>query len=92
MNTLASRGETSNGIIDNLFTGFMAYTDKKFVEYMEKCKDSFEEGEDVTYQAIMLKAERYQDRVMSNKWNTITIEQEQIIDLRAQIALINSRQ
>jgi hypothetical protein len=55
---LSSRGETSNHIITNQFTGYMAYTDKKFVEYIEKCKDRYEEGEDVTYLGIMSKAER----------------------------------
>jgi hypothetical protein len=53
MNTLASRGKTSKNIIINLFTGYTACTNKKFVEYMEKCKDSYEEGENVTYQGIM---------------------------------------
>jgi hypothetical protein len=58
MNALASRGETSNDIITNLFTGYMACTDKRFIEYMDKCKDTYKEGEDITYQGIMLKAER----------------------------------
>jgi hypothetical protein len=50
MNTLASRGETSSNRMTSLFTGFMACTDKKFVEYMEKCKDNYEDGQDVNYQ------------------------------------------
>jgi hypothetical protein len=46
----------------------MAYTNKKFVEYMEEFKDSHEEGKDVTYQAIMSKSERkYNVRGMSNE-------------------------
>jgi hypothetical protein len=91
MNTLDSRGQTSNDIIINLFTGCMAYTDKTFEEYMEKCKDNYEDGEDVNYQGIMLKEERkYQARVMNNEWNTLTSEQEQITVFKAQIASINS--
>jgi hypothetical protein len=58
MNTLASIGKTSNDIMTNLFTRYMACTDKKFVEYMEKCKDSYEEEEVFTYQGIMSKTER----------------------------------
>jgi hypothetical protein len=58
MNELASRGETSNNIITNVFTGYMACTDKRFVEYMDQCKDNYKEGEDITYQDIMLKAEK----------------------------------
>jgi 23S rRNA maturation mini-RNase III len=39
----------------------------------------------------MSKVERkYQARVMSNKWNTLTNKEEQIIALKAQIAAINS--
>jgi hypothetical protein len=39
----------------------------------------------------MLNVERkYQARVMSNEWNTLTSEQEQIIALNLQIASINS--
>jgi hypothetical protein len=62
----------------------MACTDKKFIEYMDKCKDSYEEGKDLTNQALMYKAERkYQARVMSNEWNTLSNEQEQIVALKA---------
>jgi hypothetical protein len=91
MNTLASRGESSNNIIINLFSVYMACTNKKFIEYMDKCKDSYEEGKDLTHQTLMSKAERkYQARVMSNKWNTLSNEQEQIVALKAQLASINS--
>jgi hypothetical protein len=39
----------------------------------------------------MLKDERkYQSRVMSNEWNTITSEQGQMIPLKAQLAFMNS--
>jgi hypothetical protein len=58
---------------------------------MEKCKDRYEYGEGVTYQAIMSKAQRkYQARVMSNDCNTLTTKQQQIIALKAKIASINS--
>jgi hypothetical protein len=75
INTFAPRGKTSNDIITNLFTGYMACTYKKCVKYMEKFKDTYEEGEGVSYQGIMSKAERkYQVRVMNNEWNTLNIE------------------
>jgi hypothetical protein len=46
---------------------------------MDKCKDNYKEGEDITFQGIMLKSERkYQAQVMNNEWNTLTCEQEQI--------------
>jgi hypothetical protein len=58
MSALASRGETSNDVITNLFTGYMACTDKRFVKYMDKYKDNYKQGEDIIYQGIMLKAKR----------------------------------
>jgi hypothetical protein len=44
LNTLAIRGETSTDIIINLLTGYLACSDRKFTEYIEKCKDEYEEG------------------------------------------------
>jgi hypothetical protein len=38
MNTLASRGETSNDIITNLLTGYMAYTDKNLLSIRKNAK------------------------------------------------------
>ena len=90
MNSLASRGETSNDILVNLIRGYLACSDKKFVEYIEKCKDSYEEGENMTYQSLMAKAERkYQARVMNGEWNLPTQEQEEIIALKAKLASWN---
>jgi hypothetical protein len=39
---------------------------------MGKCKDNYEEGDDITYQGIMLKAEiKYQGQTMNNEWDTL---------------------
>jgi hypothetical protein len=91
MITLASRGASSSDIIINLFSGYKSCTNKKFIECMDKCKDSYEEGEDLTYRTLMSKTERkYQARVMRNQWNTLSNEQEQIVALKAQLTSINS--
>jgi len=87
LHTLSSRGETSSDILTNLFTGYQACTDKKFVEYIDKYKDEYEEGEDITYETLMAKAEKkYQARLLSSEWNAPTREQEEIIALKSQIA------
>jgi hypothetical protein len=58
---------------------------------MDRYKDNYKEGEDITYQGIMLKAGReYQAQVINNEWNTLTSKQEQIVVLKARIASINS--
>jgi hypothetical protein len=68
----------------------MACSDKKFVEYMEKCQDEYDKGENDTYQILMFKAERKNKAcIMCNKWNTSTQEQEEIIALKAKIAAWN---
>jgi hypothetical protein len=92
MTTLSSRGGTSSDIIINLFTGYMACSDKKFVEYIEKCQDDYEDGAHFTYQELMSKAEKkYQARVMTKEWNTLTSEQEEIVALKAQLAAISDK-
>jgi hypothetical protein len=53
MNTLTFRGKTSSNIIINLFTGYMACSDKKCVEYIDKCKDEYKEGENIIYQLLV---------------------------------------
>ena len=53
MEQLAARGETSSDLLINLFAAFMAVPDKKFVDYIEKQKDKFDEGEDVTTKYLM---------------------------------------
>jgi hypothetical protein len=66
----------------------MACTDKKFTEYIEKCRDNYKEGENMTYQELMSKAEpKYQTRILNGEWNTPTQEQSEIIALKAKLAL-----
>jgi hypothetical protein len=40
LNTLSTRGESSNDILINLLTGYMACSDRKFTEYIENGKMS----------------------------------------------------
>jgi hypothetical protein len=90
MNTLATRGKTSSDIIINLIRGYMACTNKTFVEYIEKCKDNYEEGENIRYQFLMAKSERkYQAHTLNGEWNVPTQEQEETIALKARLAYWN---
>ena len=41
--SLTSRGETTTDLLTNLFEGYLACQDKKFIEYIEKLKDGYEE-------------------------------------------------
>jgi hypothetical protein len=56
-----------------LLTGYLACSDRKFNDYIEKFKDEHEEGTNITYQDLMRKAElKYQFRIMSGEWNALT--------------------
>jgi hypothetical protein len=83
---LAARGESSSDLLINLFAAFMVVPDKKFVEYIEKQKDKFDEGEDVTTKKLMQVAlTKYKDRKRSDTWQAPSAEAEQIMALTAQI-------
>jgi predicted RNA-binding protein YlxR (DUF448 family) len=83
---LAARGESSSDILINVFTAYLAVPDKKFVEYVEKQKDRFDEGEDITYKKLMQVALiKFKDRKRSDKWQAPSAEEEQILALTAQI-------
>ena len=83
---LAARGETSSDLLINLFAAFLAVPDKKFVEYIEKQKDKYDEGEDITTKKLMQVALiKYKDRKRSEMWQTPSPEEEQIMALTAQV-------
>ena len=83
---LAARGETSSDLLINLFAAFMAVPDKKFVEYIEKQKDRYDEGEDLTTKRLMQVALiKYKDRKRSDVWQAPSLEEEQIMALTAQL-------
>jgi hypothetical protein len=83
---LAARGETSSDLLINLFSAYGAVPDKKFVEQMERQKDKFDDGEDVTVKTLMQVALiRYKDRKRSGLWQAPSAEEEQIIALTAQV-------
>jgi hypothetical protein len=56
IDSLAARGETSNDLLTNLFKGYEAATDNTFVDYIGRKKERYEEGEDVTSDALMEQA------------------------------------
>jgi hypothetical protein len=83
---LAARGETSSDLLINLFAAFMAVPDKKFVDYIEKQKDKYDEGEDLSTKRLMQVALiKYKDRKRADLWQAPSIKEEQILALTAQI-------
>ena len=84
---LAARGETSSDLLIDLFAAFiMAVPDKQFVEYIEKQKDRYAEGEDLSTKHLMQVALiKYKDRKRSDVWQAPSLEEEQIMALTAQL-------
>eukprot|EP00957_Ditylum_brightwellii_P128246 9780903-Ditylum_brightwellii.AAC.1 len=48
-----SRGEKSDDLIVNLFCGYLAVTDYKFTQYIERLQERYEEGEAIEYATLM---------------------------------------
>jgi hypothetical protein len=83
---LAARGESSSDLLINLFAAYLSVPDRKFVEYVEKQKDKFDEGEDISPKLLMQVAlTKFKDRTRSGKWQAPSPEEAQIIALTAQI-------
>jgi hypothetical protein len=83
---LSAREETSSDLLINLFSAYGAVPDKKFVEQIERQKDKFDDGEDVTVKTLMQVALiRYKDRKRSGLWQAPSAEEEQIIALTVQV-------
>ena len=92
INSLSSRGEETADLLTNLFQGYLACSDKKFVDYIDKLKDDYEEGADIHYELLMTKAQqKCKSRLLTNEWNAPTEEQEEIIALRAEIKEIKAQ-
>ena len=83
---LSACGETSSDLLINLFAAFLAVPDKKFVDYIEKQKDKYDEGEDISAKKLMQVALiKYKDRKRADVWQAPSAEEEQILALTAQI-------
>jgi hypothetical protein len=83
---LAARGAQSSDLLINLFEAYLAVPDRKFVDYIEKQKDKFDEGEDVTEKTLMQVAiVKYKDRKRSDTWQAPSREEVEIVALKAEI-------
>jgi hypothetical protein len=89
---LQKRRETSNDLLTNLFKGYRACDDRKFVEYIEKKQEAYEEGEDIDPDRLMALAEnKYKLRLQNNEWKTPSEEQTKILALEAKIKSMENK-
>ncbi len=89
---LQKRRETSNDLLTNLFKGYLACDDRKFVEYIEKKLETYEEGEHMDPNHLMALAEnKYKIRVQSGEWKAPSEEQTKILALEAKIKSLETK-
>jgi hypothetical protein len=83
---LAARGAQSSDLLINLFEAYLAVPDRKFVDHIEKQKDKFEDGDEVTEKTLMQVALiKFKDRKRSDKWQAPSAEESEIVALKAEI-------
>ena len=84
---LLARGEVSNDLLVNLFKGYKASSDRRFVAYIEKKEEDYEDGTvSITPQQLMTFAKnRYEVLVEKGLWNAPSAEEEKILALEATI-------
>jgi hypothetical protein len=88
--SLSARGETSSGLLINLFKGYKAANDVEFLDFLRRKEKSYEEGEDVNSRSLMADALiKFKARKLVGKWSAPTKEQGQILALTAQLELLN---
>jgi hypothetical protein len=83
---LAARGESSSDLLVNLFAAYLAVPDRKFVEYVEKQKDKYDKGEDISPKLLMqIALTKFKDRTRAGKWQAPSADEAQIIALKAEL-------
>ena len=83
---LYARGETTHDLFTNLLKGYKAAKDKKFVEYIEKKEEDYEDGTPITPQTLMELADnRFKVLKQKGVWNAPSPEEEKILALEAKI-------
>ena len=89
--SLAARGQTSDDLLVNLFKGYKACTDHKFMAYIELKESEYEEGGALTPTHLMqLALNKYQARVEKKEWNAPSPEQQKILALEAELKKMKS--
>ena len=92
LTNLAARGEKTQDLFTNLIKGYETVPDEKFKDLIERKRDAYEEGEDISEKMFMATAKaKYMARKQSELWNAPTIEQEQILALTAQIDSLKTK-
>jgi hypothetical protein len=90
-NSLHARGEETLDLVVNLFIGYLAVSDKKFVDYFLRRRDDYDHGILVDAEALMrLALLQYRALVDSGEWNAPDKADARIIALESQLVTLRS--
>ena len=84
--SLLARGETTNDLMVNVFRGLKACSDTTFVRYITRKEDDYNEGQDVTVDALLdFAGNKYKSLIEAGEFIQPTDEQQKIVTLTAQL-------
>ena len=86
---LASRGETTNDLLSNLFKGYLAASDHTFVKYINRKQEEYDDGLSLTrFQLMDLADKKYTNLKLNETWNAPSEQEEKILALSVEVAKI----
>jgi hypothetical protein len=82
LEALNARGEMTPDLLTNLFKGYKAAKDEKFVKYTEKKEEFYEEGNDLRANKLMSLAKtKWSIHKQKHLWNAPSKQEEKILAL-----------
>ena len=79
---LKTRGEVTQDLLVNLFKGYLACSNTKFVEYIKRKQDRYEEGDELDPDLLMKNAaNKYKTLLQKGQWNVPSASETKILAL-----------
>ena len=86
IDSLKARGETTQDLLTNLFKGYLAASDKTFVEYIRRKLESYEEGFGTNPDTLMQQASnKFKLLKQAGKYNAPSEDEEKLLALLAEV-------
>jgi len=91
-NLSATRGESSNNLLVNLFKGYASASDESFTRDIQRKKDAYDKGDDVTEETLMKDTiNKFQNLKLEGKWNALSADQEKLVALQAEFKVLRDK-
>jgi hypothetical protein len=92
IDSLATRGETTQDLLSNLFKGHLAASDKTFTTYIARKLEMYEEGSNMRPEPLMHQAaNKFKLLKESRKYNSPSQEEEKILALEAELKSLSKK-